>query len=342
MRAYVHVPFCRQKCGYCKFALTPFVREYEVAKYFAALAQETAAFLDAEGDSAGPLETLYFGGGTPSAVPVSRLSAVIKAFADRLGVARDCEITAEANPEDLTPEYCRELLAAGVTRLSVGVQSLDDAVLASVGRKDAEKALTGLKNAFVAGFANVNADLILGLPFEKAGGTLAALKRLYSEFPLTHASLYLLEEGAYPKEWKGKHAELEAVREEFLACRDFLLNEKGFAHYEVSNFAKPGFESRHNRGYWERKDVRGFGLAAASLWKGERFENAASFAGYYRGDVVGKETLTREQVDLERALCGIRTFSMDGKLVQNREKLAEFVDAGWVSERDGKILLTSA
>lgn len=342
MRAYVHVPFCRQKCGYCKFALTPFVRDFEVAKYFAALEREILAFLEAEGDSVGKLETLYFGGGTPSAVPVSRLSAVIRAFADRLGMADGCEITAEANPEDLTREYCHELLEAGVTRLSVGVQSLDDAVLASVGRKDAETALTGLKNAFAAGFANVNADLILGLPHEKAGGTLSALKTLHAEFPLTHTSLYLLEEGAYPKNWKGTYANVESVREEFLTCRDFLLNEKGFAHYEVSNFAKPGFESKHNRGYWERKDVRGFGLAASSLWKGERFENAASFAGYYRGDVVGKEALTPEQVDLERALCGIRTFSLDPELVRDRKKMAEFTDAGWVSERDGKILPTSA
>lgn len=148
MRAYVHVPFCRQKCGYCKFALTPFVRDYQVAEYFSALEKEVTAFLDAKGAGAGKLETLYFGGGTPSAVPAARLAKVLALFADRLGLAEDAEITAESNPEDLTPEYCRELLEVGVTRLSVGVQSLDNAVLASVGRKDAQTTMAGLKSAF--------------------------------------------------------------------------------------------------------------------------------------------------------------------------------------------------
>ena len=280
MRAYVHVPFCRQKCGYCKFALTPFVREAQVARYFAMLSAEIVAFADAEGD-VGRVETLYFGGGTPSAAGVARIGAVIRQFSDRFGIAEDAEITVEANPEDLTPEFCRALLETGVTRLSVGVQSLDDAVLATVGRKDAKSTLAGLKSAFDAGFANVNADLILGLPQEKPTGTLSAMERLHAEFPLTHTSAYLLEEDSYPKNWSGTHADTESVREEFLACRDFLMR-KGFVHYEVSNFAKPGYESRHNRGYWERRDVRAFGLAGASLWKGERFENAASFAGYYR------------------------------------------------------------
>ena len=280
MRAYVHIPFCRQKCGYCKFALTPFVREAQVAQYFAALSAEISAFANTEG-VVEKIETLYFGGGTPSAAGVARIGAVIRQFLERFGMAEDAEITVEANPEDLTPEFCRALLETGVTRLSVGVQSLDDAVLATVGRKDAKTTMAGLKSAFDAGFANVNADLILGLPQEKPTGTLSAMERLHAEFPLTHTSAYLLEEDSYPKNWSGTHADTESVREEFLACRDFLMR-KGFVHYEVSNFAKPGYESRHNRGYWERRDVRAFGLAGASLWKGERFENAASFAGYYR------------------------------------------------------------
>lgn len=162
---------------------------------------------------------------------------------------------------------------------------------------------------------------------------MSALKALHAEFPLTHTSLYVLEEGTYPKSWKGKYADMDGVRAEYEECRQFLVG-KGFVHYEVSNFAKPGFESKHNRGYWERKDVRGFGLAAASLWKGERFENAASFAGYYRGDKVGQEVLTQEDVRLEKALCGMRTFGMPLDLVGDRRKLAEFTDSGWVEERD--------
>lgn len=318
MRAYVHVPFCRQKCGYCKFALTPFVREAQVAKYFDALSSEIADFAGSEGP--GPLETLYFGGGTPSAVPPERLEAVIGSFR----FAPGAEITAEANPEDLTPELCRQWKAMGVTRLSVGVQSLDDAVLATVGRKGSDATLRGLSNAFSAGFANVNADLILGLPREAPGGTLSALRRLHAEFPLAHTSLYLLEAGAYPRDWNGLSPDVESVRSEFLECREFLLSEKGFVHYEVSNFAQPGFESVHNRGYWIREDVRGFGLSAASLWKGKRFENAASFAGYFRAERGAEETLTPEQVRLETLLCGIRTFALDPNLVENRSELESF------------------
>lgn len=272
---------------------------------------------------------------------MAKLAKVVSLFKDRIGISPDAEITTEANPEDLTPEYCRGLLEMGVTRVSVGVQSLNDTVLASVGRKDAQTTMAGLKSAFSAGFANVNADLILGLPHEAPGGTLSALKTLHAEFPLTHTSLYVLEAGSYPKSWEGKYADMAEVRAEYAECREFLLD-KGFAHYEISNFAKQGFESKHNRGYWSREDSRGFGLSAASLWKGERFENAASFAGYYRGETVGRETLTPEDVRLEEALCGMRTFSMRSELAEDRSKLAEFVREGWIEERDGKILLTSA
>lgn len=132
------------------------------------------------------------------------------------------------------------------------------------------------------------------------------------------------------------------MRAEFLACRDFLVGEKGFVHYEISNFARPGFESRHNRGYWQRLDCRGFGLSAASLWKGERFENAASFSGYYRGDVIERETLSDEQVRLEEALCGIRTFALPKNLVRDAAKLDEFLSNGWLREEDENIFPTSA
>lgn len=272
---------------------------------------------------------------------MEKLTEIVALFKERIGFAPDTEITVEANPEDLTPEYCRGLFELGVTRLSVGVQSLDDAVLATVGRKGGETTVAGLKSAFSAGFRNVNADLILGLPDEAPGGTFRALSRLLEEYPLSHASLYVLEEGAYPKGWKGRHADMDGVRAEYDRCRRLLL-EKGFVHYEISNFAKPGFESKHNRGYWNRNDVRGFGLSAASLWKGERFENAPSFAGYYRGETVGRETLTPQDVRLEEALCGMRTFSMPKSLVGDVSKVAEFRDLGWIEERDEKILLTSA
>ncbi|MFB0965132.1 MAG: radical SAM protein [Patescibacteria group bacterium] len=272
---------------------------------------------------------------------MAKLAEVVSLFRERTGIAEDVEITAEANPEDLTPQYCCGLFEFGVTRLSVGVQSLDDAVLATVGRKGAETTVAGLKSAFSAGFTNVNADLILGLPDEAPGGTFRALSKLLEEFPLSHASLYVLEEGAYPKTWKGRHADMDGVRAEYDRCR-LLLLEKGFIHYEVSNFAKPGFESKHNWGYWNRNDVRGFGLSAASLWKGERLENATSFAGYYRGDLALKETLTEEDAKLEEALCGMRTISMPKSLVGDTSKLAEFRDLGWIEERDEKILLTSA
>jgi oxygen-independent coproporphyrinogen-3 oxidase len=324
MRAYVHVPFCRQKCGYCKFALTPFVREVEVERYFTALRSEISAFLDTESENVGSLETLYFGGGTPSAVGFSRLAGITQLFRDRIGMADDVEITVEANPEDLSAEFCQGILAAGANRLSVGVQSIDDAVLATVGRASSDVTFKGLENAFSAGFRNVGCDLIAGLPGELPLGTATAVRRLTADFPLAHVSVYLLEEGKYPASWKGSFASVETVREDFLAARAALFD-CGFLHYEISNFAKPGFESKHNRGYWDRLDTRGFGLSAASLWKRERFENASSFAAYYRGETVARETLTSEQIRLEEALCGIRTFGLSENLVTDRSALDRFV-----------------
>ncbi len=153
-----------------------------------------------------------------------------------------------------------------------------------------------------AGFTNVNVDFILGLPHTRAGETLQAIRELHERYAnIKHTSVYFLEKGDYPKDWKALAIDDQAMTDEYSDIVHYLT-ERGLHHYEISNFGKPGHESRHNRAYWTHQNVRGFGLSAASHWDGTRFENAASFAAYYRGEVVGQETLTEHEIALESAM----------------------------------------
>lgn len=141
----------------------------------------------------------------------------------------------------------------------MGVQTLNDEALKLVSRTPSDTVFRALENLTKAGIASINVDFILGLPAVKSGETISNVKRLHTEFPnITHTSVYFLEKGLYPKEWKGLVSEESSDTDEFLKIREFLVAERGFHHYEVSNFAKPGFESHHNRAYWTHGNVRGF------------------------------------------------------------------------------------
>ncbi len=283
MLLYVHVPFCVSRCGYCAFHSGLFSREAATA-YLQLVLQE----MEAWGRSLGraPVETIYFGGGTPSLLEPEQIEVLLQSAAACFSLSPDAEITLEANPESaLKPGFLARVRSLGVNRLSLGVQSLQDDLLAMLGRPhDSAQARLAVRAARSAGFSNLSLDLIWGLPGQTPGRWMDDLTEAVELAP-EHLSCYglSLEEGtamarkigegtlALPDDESGARMYLEGS--EFLQSR-------GYAHYEISNYARPGRESRHNQGYWAGLEYLGLGPAAVSTIKDRRWSNPATLEEY--------------------------------------------------------------
>ena len=351
---YVHVPFCRSKCLYCDFASWPNRLELRDA-YLNALIEELEGWREQLAERR--IVTVFFGGGTPTLMPEGWIPAVLEAVA-RLGqVDADAEITMEGNPGTLDPAALRACRAAGVNRLSLGVQAMDDRLLRSLGRihtvADAERAV---ETARAAGFDNLNLDLMYALPGQSErdwDDTLRRATRLSPE----HISAYslIVEEGT-PLEAMVARGEAvpadedTAVRMQRAATR--ALAQAGFERYEISNYAKPGRACRHNLVYWRRGDYLGIGCAAHSLLNGERFENARDPEAYMAGGqrlnraALDTEAAMEETLMLSTRLCeGLNLDAWRAAFNEDFEQahaaqLRTLTRGGFVSARDGRLRLT--
>ncbi len=281
---YIHLPFCARKCAYCDF--TSFAgEEARIEEYVKTVCREARAQAALFGRRL--VATIYLGGGTPSLLTGAQARALLDALRACFDVAPDAEITMEANPGTLTPAKLCAYREAGVNRLSLGVQSLDDGLLAAIGRiHTAAQAREAARMAREAGFGNVNLDLMAGLP----GQTPRLWEETLAEaasLPCAHLSCYALivEEGT-PLAARVASGACALPDEDALAEMDEITERiarrAGFARYEVSNYARPGFACRHNLTYWECRPYLGLGLAAHSDMDGRRFYNASDWAAYAR------------------------------------------------------------
>jgi oxygen-independent coproporphyrinogen-3 oxidase len=293
MRAlYVHVPFCAKKCDYCDFASYP-GREDAWDAYFSALREELRPW-------GGTFSTAFLGGGTPSLVPARYVA----------GLAREIsagEFTIEANPGTLTEEKLKTYLDSGINRLSMGVQSFDDGLLRAVGRiHTADEALRAYDMARKAGFRNINIDLMYALPGQTMAQWKDTLSRTAALSP-EHVSAYslIIEEGTPIAHWAAPAPDELTLEMQRYATR--ALADAGFGRYEISNYAKPGFECAHNINYWTRGEYVGIGCAAHSLVGGERFANPASLTEYLDGARRAEVTklTARDEIE-ETVLLGTR------------------------------------
>ncbi len=263
------------------------------------------------------LETIYFGGGTPSVLEPSQIGALITKGKEVFGFANAPEITLEANPDDLNLEYLKALKQAGITRLSIGLQSLEDDLLQLMNRShNVAQGLEALKSARTAGFENISIDLIYGFPGLRDDQWAKALDRMVSLNP-EHISTYCLtiEPGTVFANWARKGKIIPA--DEDTAARQFetmheVLTQAGYNHYEVSNFSKPRYESRHNSGYWEDKKYLGLGPSAHSYDGSERYINISHNKKYIDAIEQGLvPTALDERTEADRAneyiLTGLRT-----------------------------------
>ena len=306
---YVHIPFCIAKCGYCDFnsyALDTLLEKGHAAedwarRYADALIEETKNRVEQFSLKGREVATVFFGGGTPSLFPAEETRRVLDFIAASFDLGPDCEITLEANPGAAEAERFGALREAGVNRISIGVQTFDDAALIRLDRVhtggDAERAF---RSARAAGFANVSLDLMFGIPHQTIEAAARDIERALDLGP-EHLSAYELtiEPGTafHARQARG---ELNGLPDEETALRmwemrDTALAEAGYERYEISNFAKPGFACRHNLNYWRRGDYLGLGAGAHSLMEGERFWNHARPDVYTQS--ASDPTANSERVD---------------------------------------------
>lgn len=313
---YLHLPYCRSLCPYCDFVKAP-LHHAEPERLVSALAREAARARLADPAAWGRPRTIYFGGGTPTALPPGELQRLVAAIGSTYDLTRVREFTVEANPEGLSQAVLAALRGAGVTRLSLGVQSLEPDVLRVLGRiHTPERALDALDRAGAAGFESISADLMYGVPGETSEGFARTLATLVDR-RVPHVSAYPLqvEEGT-PFAAKVARGALTPPDEDWVAARYeqlvSTLAAAGYHHYEVSNFARPGHESRHNQGYWIRRPYLGLGPGAHSFDGRARWRNEESIPRYLerveRGELPREEVyaLSPAQAAEERVFLGLR------------------------------------
>ncbi len=309
---YLHLPFCRSRCAYCAFVVS--TDESARGAYLRALDAEMAIL---SGQAAGErFDSVYLGGGTPSLIPPADLDRLLDALKTRFAVDASSEVTLEANPDDVTPDLVRQWIAAGVTRVSVGVQSFEDEELAAVGRRhDAAAARQALQTLTGSGLS-VSGDLLLGLPGQTAESFRRSLESL-CEAGVEHVSVYLLETEKSKTIEEDRRLRPERYLSDDAQADLWLelgetLARRGFTHYEISNWALAGRQSRHNVKYWRRTPTLGLGVSAHELWGGRRRANVSALTQYIDTLGEGRRPLAFErEIDAdeearERILLGLR------------------------------------
>jgi oxygen-independent coproporphyrinogen III oxidase len=313
---YLHIPFCRQRCHFCAFYLE-LHREAAAEEFLRALHTEIRLYA-ADNISAGrSLQSIYFGGGTPTVLTTAQLIAILAAVRDSFALQPDCEITLEAHPSTVGVPDLVALRRAGVTRLSFGAESMQDDELIRIGRAGTKtETITAVTVARAAGFTNINLDLMYGLPDQ----TLDSWKRTLNaccDLSPTHLSCYALtvEDGTRLAQAVRRQAspapdgQLQIEMDQ--AARD-MLTQAGYVRYEISNYAQPGFECRHNLLYWTQGHYLGLGPSAQSFVDGVRFGNIANLAAYHtalehgRLPVQDRSALTPEEQLRDAVIFGLR------------------------------------
>ena len=295
--AYIHIPFCKSKCKYCSFISFPKLELKE--KYLEALKSENKVNYKGE-----LLNTLYFGGGTPSLLTVDEFGDLIELFK----IDENTEITAELNPETLTPEYLKGLQKIGINRISLGCQTFDDEILKTIGRRhDSKQVEEAVWYAKDAGFDNISLDFIYGLPNQTIEGFEKDLKRAI-ELGVQHISLYGLkiDEGCYfALHYPENLPDDDMQADMYLKAVEIL---KDFEHYEVSNFGKP---SRHNLNYWNNENYYGFGVAAHGYVGDIRYSNTETLEKYIENPLKHdtEKVLTKQEKLEEEIFLGFRKMN---------------------------------
>ena len=314
LELYLHIPFCERKCAYCDFVSAPADLPVRIS-YIKKLQEEIAYYGAQYGEY--QVSSIFFGGGTPTILEGYQLAAILETVKEHFNITTDAEITVECNPGTLTAGKAEKLVQAGFNRLSMGLQSADDRGLQLLGRiHNFAQFLESYDLARKAGFRNINVDLMSALPGQTLKSWQDTLQKVTALRP-EHISAYslIIEEGTpfYERfaederiREEGGHPRLlpeEDVERQMYELTETFLHTKGYERYEISNYAKPGYECRHNCGYWTRKDYLGLGLGASSLVEHQRFQNTSELKTYleqeYSPQCEGQHERIAETIQLQ-------------------------------------------
>ncbi len=342
---YIHIPFCRKKCNYCAF-YSVCADENKTADYCKSLIEQ----ITKRGSSISrPVSSVYFGGGTPSVLSSDRLTAILSAVKGSFNVLSDAEITVEVNPADDLEALLPALSQNGFNRLSIGVQSGNDDELNVLGRRhNSKRAKKAVEIARKAGFKNISVDLMLGLPDSDLKTLKSSLDFILS-LNTEHISAYILKlEQGTPMFNSSESLNIpddDTVAEQYIFMSDYLVK-NGFSHYEISNFAKKGFEGRHNTAYWKCKEYLGFGPSAHSFFEGKRFYYQNSIEDFLKNPTTtadGEGGTAEEYIMLGLRLAeGIGSTEFKSKfgieLPLNIFRKAEILEKNGLVKTDGNTI----
>lgn len=346
LEVYVHIPFCARKCSYCDFLSGPAgvdVQQQYVKQLLQEIRESKALAEEYE------VSTVFFGGGTPSILPGAWIAEILAELKGIFVFREDVEVTIEANPGTVDTDKLWAYRQEGINRISFGLQSSENEELKLLGRIHTwEEFLVSFRLAREAGFQNINVDLMSALPGQTVKSWRETLERVLELRP-EHISAYslIIEEGTPFYERYAEHPELlpsEEDERQMYYDTKAILHQNGYERYEISNYAKHGYVCRHNLGYWERTDYKGFGLGAASLLANVRTSNQTELSEYLEGHFSGsEEVLTKQAVREEYFFLGLR--KMEGvsagiyrthyENLINRLQMQQLLE-----EKDGKICLT--
>ena len=313
---YFHIPFCRHRCDFCAFYLEIY-RERRAQGFVQSLIHEIRLSVQQHVATGWPIQSVYFGGGTPTVLPTTQLIAILSEIRRHFALISDCEITVEAHPSTISEQNLTQLLQAGVNRISFGAESMDDRELTRIGRPGiASETITAVTQAKAAGFVNINLDLMYGLPGQSLESWQRTLTHCLELLP-THLSAYALTVEPDTKlesdiRRQRSPAPNEGLQIEMGQIAQRMLADAGYERYEVSNYSKPGYACRHNLLYWTNGEYLGLGPSAQSYLGGTRFGNVADLAAYdtslaaNRLPVEDRTRLSEEEQLRDAVIFGLR------------------------------------
>lgn len=332
---YVHIPFCNSKCYYCSFVSCTNFKLTE--KYFQSLKKE---ILKRKNDKV--VSSIYFGGGTPSSVDSAFIVETLNLIKENYLLKENCEISIECNPNSTTKQKLKDYFVAGFNRISFGVQSLNEKSLEKIGRfQNLSQVQNALAWAREANFENISVDLLIGLENQTFDDLKHDINTLYIG-GIKHISLYMLM-----IEDKTKLGDMVLKKQYVPASDDHCvdlyesvvshLKQLGFERYEVSNFAKEGYECKHNFGYWTMKEYLGFGMASHSFENDTRRENASNFDDYF-AEKIEIEKILPKQANEEEIMLGLRTtFGVKESIIKNKKQLDDLLKKGVLKKTDSNV-----
>ncbi len=356
--AYVHIPFCRRRCFYCDFPVSVVGDRLRgetsgtISQYVEVLCEEIA-ITPAFGQ---PLKTIFFGGGTPSLLSIEQLEGILRQLEQRFGIASGVEISMEMDPGTFDLEHLTGYRRAGVNRVSLGVQAFSEQLLQIAGRSHSvDDIFAAIDLIHQVEIPEFSLDLISGLPHQSLDQWQNSLNKAVAVSP-THISIYDLTIepgtafGRYYKPGEGPLPTDEATVKMYEMAQQ-ALTDAGYEHYEISNYAQPGHQCRHNRVYWENRPYYGFGMGAASYIQGKRFTRPRKTKEYYQwvqaGGVIDCQVTPPKEVLLETLMLGLRLAEGVNLAAFGEEKVKEicrylrsFFDKGWVEVTEGRLRLT--